>query len=102
MTCPHCHHLFPLTWGRYVSSPLGKHVCPSCGRMSKFRMTVFYLAFIVVTWVALTSLAIGLGLFVFPKWRQAIGFIYIVGCIALIPLDKFLDEKFRRLEKLGD
>jgi len=28
--------------------------------------------------------------------------LYLVGCIVLLPLDRFYDDRFRKLEKLRD
>jgi uncharacterized membrane protein YccF (DUF307 family) len=59
-------------------------------------------------WFVFIGLALGLTVLVFSKtWRQIIGIpyfviLYFIGCIAILPLDKFLDERFRKLEKLRD
>ncbi len=108
MTCPYCNHSFPLTWRRYFSSPFGRHVCPQCGRKSKFRLTVSYVAVISVAWIVFYGLALALTVLVFPKtWREILGIpyfavIFLIGCMVVLPFDKLLDGKFRRLEKLKD
>ena len=107
MTCPHCHHSFPLTWGRYARSPLGRHTCPSCHKLSKFKLTLAYCLLVVVSWVALFALIFGLTALLLPRGAQVLGLyyflgLYLIGLVFLIPLNRFYDEKFRKLEKVDD
>ena len=106
MTCPHCSHSFPLTWRRYARSPFGKHICPACGRASRFKLKLSYLTFVLVAWVVFLALAFLVTVLVFPKtWQRTVAgipyfvLLYFVGCIVIIPLDKCFDERFRKLEK---
>ena len=108
MTCPYCNQSFPLTWGRYVKSPLGKHTCPACGKVSRLGFTASYFVVIVVAWILILALAFLFTVLIFPKtWRRVIGIpfaalVYIIGCVVLIPFDKFFDARFRKLKKLKD
>ncbi|SRR5258706_8874947 len=108
MTCPHCNHSFPLTWRRYAKSPLGKHTCPACGRVSRFRWTVSYVTFVLIAWIVFLAVAFVVTLLIFPKtWQRMVGIpyyvsLYFVGCIVIIPLDRFFDERFRKLERPKD
>jgi uncharacterized paraquat-inducible protein A len=37
LVCPHCQTSFPLTWRRYLLSPLGNHRCPQCKQVSQLK-----------------------------------------------------------------
>jgi membrane protein YdbS with pleckstrin-like domain len=108
MTCPHCNHSFPLTWRRYASSPTGKHICPSCNRVSKFKWTVAYITLVTVAWIAFVAIVFVVTVFVLPQtWHRMVGpeyfvILYLAGCVVLIPLDRYFDERFRKLEKSKD
>ena len=58
MTCAYCSHSFALTWGKYLAAPLGKHLCPACGRHSQFKLTLGYFLFVVAAWFVVAALAI--------------------------------------------
>src|SRR5262249_37068162 len=106
MTCPHCGHAFPLTWARYLRSPLGTHVCPDCGTISRLNWPFSYFAFVIVSWIFFVNFAfLVISTLVAPDRRQAMGAfyfvtVYIIGCIVMIPLDRWYDERFRKLEKI--
>jgi hypothetical protein len=106
MTCPYCHHVFPLTWGRYFRSPLGTHACPACGTTSRLNWPLRYFAFVVLAWLVFVSFAFLLaGRLFSPEKREAMGvyyfiLIYVIGCALIMPLDRWYDERFRKLEKL--
>lgn len=108
MICPHCEHLFPLTWRRYGKSLLGKHICPACGRISRFRLTASYFAFVLGAWIFFFALALVVALLIFPKtWQHLVSIpyfaiLYFVGCMVLLPFDRWIDERFRKLEKSKD
>ena len=108
MTCPYCSHSFALTWGRYLAAPLGKHLCPACGRRSKFKLTFRYSLFLVTAWLVVAALAILLRMFVFhiPQGSsRGLGYwvgVFLVGVLAIVPVDRFLEERFRRLCRLSD
>jgi hypothetical protein len=108
MKCPHCNHSFPLTWRRYAKSPLGKHICPACASASRFRLSASYLALLGVAWLVYFALAFAVMALIFPNTSQRLFdiphfvILYFVGCIILIPFDRFFDERFRKLEKPKD
>ena len=55
MKCPYCEHIFPLTWRRYFSSPLGVHRCPKCEQKSQLKHTGSYYAAIIIAAIVLAS-----------------------------------------------
>ncbi len=95
MTCPHCSQTFPLTWSRYARSLFGRHTCPHCGKRSTFRATATYLAFVAVAWL----IVYGVHAYERPSllWFAA---VFLVGNLAVLPFDRFYDERFRKLRKL--
>lgn len=99
MTCPHCNQEFPLTWGRYWSSPAGRHTCPGCKKPSRLGISLLSLILL------LPAVFIG-GFpmeFLFRKWLGGQWWIvgFIVGAfIVAVPADKFIDSKFKRLKKI--
>jgi hypothetical protein len=105
MTCPHCSQSFPLTWSRYARSPFGRHTCPRCGRRSTFRATATYLAFVAVTWLIVYGIAIGFRAAIFHSYERPsllwFAAVFLVGSLAVLPLDRLYDERFRKLKKLG-
>jgi hypothetical protein len=107
MTCPYCSHSFALTWGRYLAAPLGKHLCPACGRRSKFKLSFRYSLFVVAAWLVVAALAILLRMFVFPISQgssRELGYwvgVVLVGVLAIASVDRFVEERFRRLCRLS-
>src|ERR1039457_4505761 len=98
MKCPHCNHEFPLTWKRYWQSPTGRHVCPSCLQQSRFRLTV-------VSWlrmfVGISFGGIPFG-WLFHIWFGGQWWLAgwtLGGLLTGIPIDKYIDERLRKLEK---
>jgi hypothetical protein len=104
MTCPHCSQNFPLTWSRYARSPFGKHTCPHCGKRSTFRVTAAYLFVLAVAWLIVYGVAIGFRADVFHAYDRPsllwFAAVFLAGCLAVVPLDRFYDERFRKLRKL--
>jgi NAD-dependent SIR2 family protein deacetylase len=86
MKCPYCYHTFPLTWGRYLKSLTGKHVCPSCLKPSrlKFRALTFIIL-LVVCYVTSRP-----GVFLVGRWlgRQWSALGVITSLIVVLPLGK--------------
>ncbi len=104
MTCPHCSQTFPLTWSRYARSLFGRHTCPHCGKRSTFRATATYLAFVAVAWLIVYGVAIGFRAAVFHAYERPsllwFAAVFLVGNLAVLPFDRFYDERFRKLRKL--
>jgi hypothetical protein len=105
MVCPHCHRSFPLSWGRYIRSPLGKHMCPECGESSRLSWTLSYFAFLIVAWVSFVTVAFLVTRWLWPHFEQTgeqapfYVAVYLTGCVLIVPLDRWYDERFRKLEK---
>ena len=108
MICPYCNHSFPLTWARYFRSPLGKHDCPECGAVSRLNWPPSYFAFAILVWVAYVTASLFLTQSFTPtERRHPLGApyflaIYLIGCVIIVPLDRWYDERFRKLEKPGE
>ena len=77
---------------------MGRHVCPSCQRASRFRWTAASLARQLV-FVGVGGIPLGL-LFHFSLGRYwgVVG-LAVGGLLTGIPLDKLYDGRFRKLEK---
>ena len=81
---------------------MGKHVCPNCAkssrlefRLSQFLLTAIVMAIIVVPFAFLLERKFG-------GYWDVLGLV--PGIIVGLPLDKWLDEKYRMLKpvKNGD
>jgi hypothetical protein len=62
---------------------------------------------LVLAWIVFLIVAFGVTLVAFPKtWERMLSVpaylmaLYVIGCLVIIPLDRFVDEHYRRLEKL--
>jgi hypothetical protein len=95
MKCPNCNHEFMVTMGQYLREPRGRHKCPSCG--TKFRL-VYSFSYFAMLLVAELVLAGGPALLMFYFSRQwlfaAITFAVCL-VIFVVPLDLWLDNKWR-------
>jgi hypothetical protein len=99
MECPWCGHRFPMTWRRYFLSPLGKHSCPACGKQSRFRRTVGVLLRQSLM-VSIGGAPCGLFFCLRFDWDHSWLVGWFLGSLLVgLPLDKFYDGRFRRLEK---
>jgi hypothetical protein len=99
MTCPHCNHEFPLTWGRYLASPLGRHTCPACKKPSRLKVSILSVSLLIPA-VFIGGIPLE---FLFRKWFGGQSWIagFILGAfIVAIPADKWIDAKFKRLKKI--
>lgn len=102
MQCPACHVEAPLTWRRYLASPLGNHACPACAARLRPRTTWRFYAVVVATWLLVLGASLwamqarGLGLGVTLALHFALGFGI------LLPIDRWLDDRVRRVELRGD
>ncbi len=100
MKCPYCNHEFPLTWARYVKSPLGRHVCPSCLKQSRLEFGIVSAALLLLVAAAVATP----GVLLFYRWFG--GYWAVLGAlptfIVIFPLDKMLDGKRRKLRGLDE
>src|SRR5215471_1752109 len=98
MKCPYCNHTFALTWQRYFTSPMGRHTCPSCTKLSQIKRSFLQLS---LTAVICWGFAIPFGIF-FYHWLGGFWTILgiLLGSLIGMPCDKILDEKFRGLEPI--
>ncbi len=105
MICPHCNSKFPLTWKRYLKSPLGNHICPDCHKKSALKSTLKYYMSLAAFWTLYYICAIyfvknylhgGIKLIQDPF---GFGCVIAVGCILVLPVDKEFMESLRNLEK---
>ena len=101
MKCPYCDHEFPLTWKRYWQSPTGRHECPSCHQRSRLRPTPG-------SWIRIfLGVSVG-GIpagWLMHLWFGRVGWIggWLLGAFLTgVPLDRYFDDKVRRLEKCED
>ena len=95
MTCPHCDHKVPLTWGRYFKSAFGHHLCPSCGKRFKIILTVSSVALVlVVTIIAAGMPAVITFFFVHNFWWTITAYLFFLLGLVL-PFDRWLDNKIR-------
>ena len=99
MTCPHCGAQFPLTWSRYASAAFGKHTCPQCATTSQLAWTFTYVA---ATLAAFVGVVLGLLVAIHFGGKYIWEFLAVWGFAALlwIPMDKWFDEKLRKLRPI--
>ena len=96
MTCPHCAAQFPLTWRRYLSGAFGRHTCPQCETTSQLNWSFGYIA---STLGAFGIVALGLLVAVHFGDRHVVAFlaVWAIGALFWVPMDKWFDEKLRKL-----
>jgi hypothetical protein len=74
--------------------------------MSRLNWPLSYFAFIILAWMVFVSFAFLVATSLISSHeRKTLGpayiiSVYILGCIVIMPLDRWYDEKFRKLEKL--
>lgn len=54
MNCPACATSIELTWSRYLRSVSGRHTCPACATVFRFKLTKSYL----LLWLDIIALAL--------------------------------------------
>ena len=54
MNCPVCAMTIELTWSRYLRSVSGRHTCPACRTIFRFKLTKSYL----LLWLDIIALAL--------------------------------------------
>src|SRR5262249_32449164 len=101
MNCPYCNHEFPMTWKRYFYAPMGRHVCPECQRKSRFAVTPGA-ALRTAMMVGIGAIPLALICMIFVGPRAALVGAGVGGLLTGIPLDKFYEGKYRKLEKCDD
>lgn len=77
---------------------MGRHVCPGCGRTSRFRWTVASWSRQLVM-VCIGAVPIGLIFYFYLGGYWAVLGVAVGGLLVGIPLDKLYDGRFRKLEK---
>jgi hypothetical protein len=70
-------------------------------------LTVGYIGLLVMAWIVFLVIALAVTILAFPQtWARMLSLpayvllLYVAGCLVIIPLDRFIDERYRRLEKL--
>jgi hypothetical protein len=105
MKCPHCDHLFPLTWRRYLAAPLGVHRCPQCRQKSKLNHAASYYTALLATLIVLAA-GLAFPIIYFEKsltelYLKGYNWLGIYGAVVVfVILDKFFDSRLRILEKM--
>jgi len=99
MRCPHCNEEFPLTWGRYWRSPAGGHICPHCQKPSRFRISAYSLLLRVPVF-CLGAIPVGLICHIWLSITWSLVGFMAGGILVALPIDKFIDGRYRRLEKV--
>jgi hypothetical protein len=97
MKCPYCNNEFPLTWLRYIKSPTGAQVCPSCGKKSKLPITLKYATLIFLPTVIIVAILMPVLYFASDSLEIAALLSFFVTLIVVTPLDKYCDNRFRKL-----
>ncbi|MEW6755962.1 MAG: hypothetical protein AB1505_34030 [Candidatus Latescibacterota bacterium] len=87
MTCPQCGKNSDLTWRLYFRAPRGKFACPRCAARLTSTHRWFYWALIVPYAGVLIALA-----------RSGLLGIAIAGLLAMLPLDRYLENRSGRLD----
>lgn len=54
MNCPACATSIELDWSRYLRSVSGRHTCPACATVFRFKLTKSYL----LLWLDIIALAV--------------------------------------------
>jgi hypothetical protein len=99
LVCPHCQTVFPLTWRRYWSAPLGNYRCPKCRQISHTTATFWWVWLII--FVAMTLVGIVGALFavyVFHDGWMGTFFISIGYLSVGFSLDKWIDGHLKHLK----
>jgi hypothetical protein len=96
LLCPFCIYEFGLTWVRYFKAPSGNYKCPECKKISYLEKLwwtkpLFFLIGIF-TIAPIEIYVLGNGNFTLA----IVGFIIYL--IFTLPLDKYVDKNYRRLE----
>jgi len=85
-----------MTWQRYFGAPMGEHTCPACQQKSRFhRSPTSWARQLIMVCVGGIPFAL-ISSYLFHQWL--IGWL-ICGLLIGIPLDKYYDGKYRRLDK---
>jgi len=92
MKCPHCLHDFPLTWDRYLKSPLGRHICPSCRKVSKLALSRFPLLKSIAPVLIVAAVSTKVVTSFFVNNIMAALFTILICLLMGIPWDKYCDS----------
>ena len=102
MRCPYCDHEFPMTWGRYLKAPLGRHICPSCSKKSQFNQTKRYLMWFQIPLGFLAAILTIVFLFILPTIWLAATLAFCVSWIVGMSIDRYVEVKLRQLRRLEE
>ncbi len=102
MKCPYCSHEFPMTWTRYLRSGLGRHLCPSCGKKSKFGPSRQYRNRVLIPIVLLSSTLTLVLLFLLSGSWVAMLLSISISLVVCLSLDRYLEDKLRELRSLEE
>ena len=95
--CPYCQQPIALTWKRYFTEPALKHTCPHCGKISRVDgETSLKLWTARSCGVLLGSIPVAIVGFQYGLVPGIVG-VAVGGAITGLPIDKYLDGKYRRL-----
>ena len=102
LECPYCRSKFKLTWKRYFLGPFSVHRCPECRRRSRlsFELAIFIREVVILFVVGNVGGFLAIWLFGPSLPLFVIGFMLPALGIGL-PLDKYYDEYYRELKKIG-
>jgi hypothetical protein len=98
MKCPYCGGEVKLSWKKYWASPLGNHNCPACD--GRFRLNHSFRYYLIILGAALL---LGLLLTLSTRFFKlsltaALIFYALGGLVLLVPLDRWIDAKWRKTE----
>ncbi len=102
MTCPHCAHEIPLTWGKYLKSRFGDHTCPGCGKRFRVVLTAAsFIAMLAATVVAAGMPAVIAFFFTHNFWYTITAYLFFI-VVLVIPFDRWLDNRLRPVKPVHD
>jgi hypothetical protein len=98
--CPFCKQRIRLTWPLYLTQPGLKHTCPHCWKVSQLSGAASLRLWAARTGaVLLGGVPLGIIGFQFGFLRGLICFV-VGGLLTGLPVDKYIDERFRQLSEI--
>lgn len=96
MKCPYCNQTFPLTWSRYLGAPSGRHTCPACAKHSRLAFGVSQSLLVLAVLLLISIPSVYFLQHTFGGYWGLFG--VVPGFLVAFPLDKKIDEQYRRLK----